>query len=96
MRVAAAPNAQTGCERANSDYNITKNKLSSSMKLPIIKARLRIKINGPPLSMFNPIPVRKLWLEKGHQYATTVTEKKLVIDRIRREDKKKYTSKIFD
>ena len=45
---AAAPNAQTGCERANSDYNITKTKLYSSMKLPIIKARLRIKSNGPP------------------------------------------------
>ena len=32
MRAVAAPNARTGCERANSDYNITKTKLSSSMK----------------------------------------------------------------
>ena len=95
-RAAAAPNAQTGCERANSDYNITKTKLSSSMKIPIIKARLRVKINGPPLSMFNPAPVRKLWLENGHQYAETVTKKKLVIDRIRVDDRKKYTSKIFN
>ena len=66
------------------------------MKIPIIKARLRVKINGPPLSMFNPAPVRKLWLENGHQYAETVTKKKLVIDRIRVDDRKKYTSKIFN
>ena len=62
------------------------------MKLPIIKARLRTKINGPPLSMFNPAPVRKLWLERGHQYADTVTKRKLVIERIRVNDRKKYTS----
>ena len=66
LRAAAAPNAQTGCERANSDCNITKTKISSSMKLPIIKARLITKRNGPPLSLFNPVPVRKLWLENGH------------------------------
>ena len=96
MRAAAAPNAQSGCERANSDYNITKTKLSSSMKLPIIKARLRTKLNGPPLSIFNPVPIRKFWLEFGHQYAQTVTNKKLVIERIRKRDKKTYTSKIFN
>ena len=66
------------------------------MKLPIIKARLRTKLNGPPLSIFNPVPIRKLWLEFGHQYAQTVTNKKLVIERIRKRDKKTYTSKIFN
>mgnify|MGYP004357971689 CR=1 FL=1 len=73
-----------------------KNKLSSSMKLPIIKSRLRIKLNGPPLSIFNPVPIRKLWLESGHQYAKTITNKKLVIERIRNRDKKTHTSKSFD
>ena len=62
IRAAVAQNAQTGCERANSNYNITKNKLSTSMKLPIIKARLRININGHPLSLFNAVPIRNLWL----------------------------------
>ena len=66
------------------------------MKLPIIKDRLRTKLNGPPLSIFNPVPIRKLWLEFGHQYAQTVTNKKLVIERIRKRDKKTYTSKIFN
>ena len=60
MRAVAALNAQTGCERANSDYNITKDKLSTSMKLPVIKARLRIKINGPPPSLFNLVPIRNI------------------------------------
>ena len=62
----------------------------------MIKARLRIKINGPPISMFKPKPVRELWLRRGHQYAATATEKKVVIQRVRKEDKEKYTSKIFD
>ena len=66
------------------------------MQLPIIKARLRIKINGPPTSMFKPAAVRDAWLKNGHQYATTITEKKLVINRIRKEDMENYTSKIFD
>ena len=96
MRTAAVPNAQTECERANPDYNITKTKLSSSMKIPFIKVCLRTKLNGPPLSLFNPMQVRKRWLENGHQYAAIVTEQKLVIQRIRVSDKKKYTNKIFE
>ena len=64
------------------------------MDLPMIRARLRIKINGPPLSKFNPVPIRKKWIQKGHQYAETITMKKVVIDRIRAKDES-YTSKIF-
>ena len=95
-RGESAPNAQTQCERANSDYNQFKRSLSNRMKLPMIKSRLRIKINGPPTSMFKPKAVRHLWLKEGHQYAETATQKKLVINRIRKKDKEKYTSKIFD
>ena len=95
-RAAGAPNAQTGCERANSEYNQFKDSLSNRMQLPMIKARLRIKVNGPPTSMFQPKPIRQMWLRKGHQYAETATKKKLVINRIRKEAKENYTSKIFD
>ena len=95
-RGTLAPNAQTGCERANSTYNLFKTKLSVRMQLPMIKAKLLIKINGPPTSMFKPAAVREAWLKDGHQYATTITETKVVIDRIRKEDKNKHTSKIFD
>ena len=93
-RSALAPNSQAGVERANSTYNIFKNSLTASMQLPIIQARLRIKINGPPLSLFESSSVRKYWLAEGHQVAQTVKEQKLVIDRIRNQDSEKYTSKI--
>lgn len=66
-RGTLAPNAQTGCERANSTYNLFKAKLSVRMQLPIIKARLRIKINGPPTSKFKPAAVREAWLKNGHR-----------------------------
>ena len=95
-RVAIAPNAQSGCERANSTYNQLKTLLSTRMKLPMISARLRIQINGPPLSKFKPEPIRKLWLLKGHQYSETATKKKVVLDRIRSDADRNYTCKIFD
>ena len=65
------------------------------MELPMIRARLRIKINGPPLCKFKPVSIRKLWIQQGHQYAESATRKKVVIDRIRSEAQQ-YTSKIFD
>ena len=66
------------------------------MALPMISARLRIKQNGPPQSKFNAAPVRKLWIQKGHEYAETARKKKIVIERIRKDADKNYTSKIFD
>jgi len=95
-RGSSAPNGQTGCERANSTYNLFKTKLSVRMELPMIRARLRIKVNGPPQSKFKPASIPKLWLTQGHQYAETITQKKLVIDRIRSKADTKYISKIFD
>ena len=62
----------------------------------MIQARLRIKINSPPLSKFNLIPVRKYWIMKGHQLAETISERKLVIERIKKEEEAKYDCKIFD
>ena len=71
-----AANSQSGCERGNSIYNLFKNELSSSMQLPMIMAGLRTFITSPSLSKFNLIPVRQLWLQKGHQLAATITGKK--------------------
>ena len=95
-RGSIAPNGQTGCERANSTYNLLKTKLSARIKLPMIKERLWIKSNGPPSSMFKLCAVCEMWLKNGHQYVETVTEKKVVINRIRKDDKTNYTSKILD
>ena len=81
-----AANAASGCEKAKSDYNLSKSKRSSSLTLPMIRAMLRVKINGLPLSKFHLKEIQQRWMSKGHQYEATVTEKKLVIDRIRKED----------
>ena len=86
-----APNAQSGCERANLQYNLAKTNLSSSMGIPIIQARLRIYINGPPLSKFNAQAARIEWIKNGHQYAETITTNKLVIQRIKKDDILKIT-----
>ena len=47
-RLTTTANAEAGCERANSKYNRSKNKLSSRMKIPMILARNRAGSNGPP------------------------------------------------
>jgi len=49
------------------------------MSLEMAQARSRIKINSPPISKFNPEPVRKYWLKKGHQLCETILENKIVI-----------------
>lgn len=65
------------------------------MGIPMIQARLRIHINGPPLSKFNAQAARIEWIKKGHEYAETISRKQLVIQRIRKDDHK-YDCKIFD
>ena len=96
-RSAAAPNAQTGTERANSKYALAKTKLQCFQSNEVTRARVRIQENGPPLSMFKPLPVRKLWLREGHKNAEKVKsmEKSVVLERRRKDDAKNYKSKIF-
>ena len=57
---AAVTNARTGTERVTFNYNLAKTKLSCSMKDEMVLSRIRVKCNGPPLSMLNPKPVRQL------------------------------------
>ena len=52
-RAAMFPNAQSGYERVNLQYNLAKNDLSSAMITEMVQTRLRIKINDPPVSKFN-------------------------------------------
>ena len=53
IRVSVASNAEAGCEQSNSKYNRAKNKYSTAMKLPMIKARMRVGSNGPTIHQFN-------------------------------------------
>ena len=95
-RAAIAGNGQTGCERINYDCNLATEKLSTAMQIPMISARHRVKANGPPLYKIDPKEARNLWISQGHQYASAVTEQKLVLDRIRKADATKLDSKIFN
>ena len=93
-RASGAPNAQTEVERSNSVLALFKNELSATMKIPMMRSRLRIKENGPSISIFNPGTVRRQWISEGHKYAQKVSERDLVIERIRKPDEE-YNSKIF-
>ena len=98
-RVCMASNSEAECEQSNSKFNRSKNKLSSTMKLPMIKARMRPGSNGPPLHLFNPEPVLQYWQENHHRLAqktwVRALEDSVVISRIRKEEEKKYTSPMF-
>ena len=98
-RLTTIANTEASCERANSKYNRSKNKLSSTMKLPMILARNRAGSNGPPLHRFDPHPVFAYWKEHHTRLALKTgfrsEDTSRVLDRIRREDDEKYTTKIF-
>ena len=96
-RQSCLPNHEAGCERANSKYNRSKNKLSTRMGLPMILARNRAGSNGPPLHQFKPQPIVKYWREHNHRLALKANEtsESQVVQRIRKEEETKYTSQIF-
>ena len=97
-RLTMAANSE-GCEQANSKYNRAKNKLSSTMKLPMIKARMRVGSNGPPLHLFNSDPILDYWKDNHHRLAQKSwiqsMEHSLVVHRIQKEEAEKYTSTMF-
>ena len=96
-RITTIANSEAGCERANSKYNRSKNKLSSTMKLPMILARNRVGGNGPPLHLFEPDPVFHYWKKHHKRLAlkSKETDKSRVLERIRITEEKKFTSNIF-
>ena len=96
-RWTCIPNNEEGCERTNSKYNLSKNKLSATMKLPMILARNRAGANGPPIHLFEPIPVLKYWKKNHHRLALKAKKSvpSRVLARIQREEEKTYTSKIY-
>ena len=99
IRVSVASNAEAGCEQSNSKYNRAKNKYSTAMKLPMIRARMRVGSNGPPIHLFNPEPVLEYWIEHRHRLAektwVAALDDSRVITRIRRQQEKAYTSTMY-
>ena len=98
IRVSVASNA-AGCEQSNSKYNRAKNKYSTAMKLPMIRARMRVGSNGPPIHLFNPEPVLEYWIEHRHRLAEktwiAALDDSIVITCIRRQQEKAYTSTMY-
>ena len=90
-----APRGAVGMWKSKQPLQFFKIKNAASMCIKMIQARLRIKINSPPLSKFNPTPDRKYWIMKGHYLAEIVSKSKVVIDRIKKEEVE-YDCKIFD
>ena len=91
-------NAQAGCERENSTINQYKQKHSSSMKLPMMQARSRVKCNGPPLHLFSPAPVLQYWLQNNHRLAHSTRRKddiSMTIRRLRENASAKLKTKLF-
>ena len=99
IRVSTCSNCEARCEQSKSEYNPDKNKLSSRMKLPMNKARVRAGSNGPPIHLFNPKPILEYWPENHHRLAekswVKARDESVTITRIRKEEEKKYTSTMF-
>ena len=70
------------------------------MQIPMIKARMRVGSNGPPLHLFDATLVFEHWKRNGHRLALKVykysTDDSQVIMRIREESAKAYTCSIFN
>ena len=98
-KLTVIANAEAGCEQSNRKYNLMKNDLSHRMQIPMIKARMRVGSNGPPLHLFDATLVFEHWKRNGHRLALKVhkysTDDSQVIKRIREESAKAYTCNIF-
>ena len=69
------------------------------MGLDMIRSRMRVGSNGPPLHMFDPTPIREYWVQNRHKVAEMVksrnSDDSRVIQRLRKTDEKRYTSTLF-
>ena len=92
-KLTVIANAEAGCEQSNRKYNLMKNDLSHRMQIPMIKARMRVGSNGPPLHLFDASKVLEHWKRNGHRLALKVDQYSAddshVIKRIREESAKK-------
>lgn len=63
------------CERGFSQMNLIITPLRSSLNISTVSGLLFIKINGPPLRLFNPEKYVDSWLISGHHSALAVQSK---------------------
>ena len=71
------------------------------MQIPMIKARMRVGSNGPPLHLFDATLVFEHWKRNGHRLVALKvykysTDDSQVIMRIREESANAYTWNMFN
>jgi len=66
LPVSSAELRERGFPCMNANDTAVRNQLSTDT----LSALLLVKVNGPPPSMFNPIPYVQLWLKEGHHSST--------------------------
>ena len=66
------------------------------MKLPMIRARMRVGNNGPPLHLFNADPILEYWQANHHRLAQKswihAMEESVVVSRIQKSEAEEDTS----
>jgi hypothetical protein len=62
------------CERGSgvSYMNLTVSDSRNSLAIPTVSSLMFLKLVGPPLHQFQPLPYVKSWLAKGHHAATDI------------------------
>ena len=98
-RLILSPNSEAGCEQSNSKYNRAKNKYSSTMGLEMIRARMRVGSNGPPIHLFRTNEQVKYWKFNKHRLAEKISARSnpnsQVLTRIRQNGNSTYTNTVY-
>lgn len=63
------------CERGFSCMNLTVSSTRNSLAIPTVSSLMFLKLVGPPLEQFQPLPFVKSWLAKGNHAATDVNSR---------------------
>ena len=65
-RICLLPISSAECERGFSCMNANHSDVRNQLSIDTLSALLFVKVNGPPPSLFNPIPYVEMWLRDGH------------------------------
>lgn len=80
------------CERGFSQMNLIITPLRSSLNISTVSSLLFLKINGPPLRLFNPDKYVDSWLLSGHHSALAVKSRERSRDKKYDENMLKFWS----
>ena len=64
-RICLSPISFAECERGFSCMNANHSDVRNQLSIDTLSALLFVEVNGPPPSLFNPIPYVEMWLRDG-------------------------------